>query len=270
MRSEASNSHDGGATLDGVWAKLARAEEHLITLADEIKAFIARDPQPFGLSVPQFDSVTGWYIVYAIVDEEPPERLGVILGDVLHNTRSALDHLVWQLVILNGGTPKGGAGGNAFPIARSETAWRTAQERQLAGVAEAHRKTIEKTQPFKVDNPDRSPLAWLQFLSNTDKHQIVHPIAGIVQDDPIGKVSFQVTQGPGQVVREQWQREWFTSDAELLRCKVEPMTPDTKVEVIGDVELRLAFSRVRENLPKLLIALAKSLTEDLHPAFAAS
>jgi hypothetical protein len=270
MSPEASNPHDGGATLDGVWAKLARAEEHLITPADEIKAFITRDPQPFGLSVPQFDSVTGWYVVYAIVDEEPPGRLGVILGDVLHNTRSALDHLVWQLVILNGGTPNGGAGGNAFPIARSEAAWRTAQKRQLAGVAEAHRKIIEKTQPFKVDNPDRSPLAWLQFLSNTDKHQIVHPVAGIVQDDPIGKVSFQVTQGPGKVVREQWQREWFTPDAELLRCKVEPMTPDTKVEMIGDVELRLAFSRVRENLPKLLIALAKSLTEDLHPAFAAS
>src|SRR5262245_38750186 len=130
MSSKVSNSHNDGATLDGVWAKLARAEEHLITLADEIKAFITRDPQPFGLSVPQFDPVTGWYIVYAIVDEDPPERLGVILGDVLHNTRSALDHLVWQLVILNRGTPKGGARGNAFPAARTEDAWRTAQERQ--------------------------------------------------------------------------------------------------------------------------------------------
>jgi hypothetical protein len=267
MGSEGSNSHGSGATLDGVWAKLARAEEHLITLADAIKAFITRDPQPFGLSIPKFDPSTGWHTVYAIVDEDPPERLGVILGDVLHNTRSALDHLVWQLVILNGKEP---GRHNAFPVAKTEGAWRAAQERQLAGVAEAHLKVIEKAQPFQVDDPDRSPLAWLQYLSNTDKHQVVHPVAGIVHDDPIGKVSFQVTEGPGQVVREQWQQEWFSPGAEILRCKVEPMTPDTKVEMIGDIELRIAFGKrhVRESLPKFLIALAKSLAEDLHPAFA--
>jgi len=257
------------ASLEGVRAKLDRADEHLNTLADEIQAFISRDPQPFGLSVPYFDPTTDWHTVYAIVEEKPPERLGVILGDVLHNTRSALDHLIWQLVILSGGKPKGGPRGNAFPIAKTEASWRTAQGQHLAGVTEAHRAIIEKTQPFKTDNPNQSPFEWLRFLSDTDKHQVVHPIAGIIHDDPIGTVSFHVTRGPGEVVREQWQAEWFSHGAELLRCKVEPMTPDTEVEMVGNVKLRVAFSErhVRETLPKLLLAAAQSVVHDFEPAF---
>jgi hypothetical protein len=39
-------------------------------------------------------------------DTEPsPLRLGVIVGDFLHNLRCVLDHLVWQLVLSNGQTP---------------------------------------------------------------------------------------------------------------------------------------------------------------------
>jgi hypothetical protein len=257
------------ASLKGVRAKLDRADEHLNALADAIQVFISRDPQPFGISVPYFDPNTNWYTVYAIVEEEPPDRLGVILGDVLHNTRSALDHLVWQLVILDGGIPKGGSRGNAFPISMTEAAWETAKGQHLAGVSEAHRNILEKTQPFKADNPDLSLFGWLRYLSDTDKHQVVHPMASIIHDDPTGAVSFEVTHGPGKVVKEQWQETWFSHGAELLRCKVEPVTPDTEVEMIGDVKLRVAFGerRARETLPKLLMAAAESLVREFAPDF---
>lgn len=260
----------GAASLDGVWAKLDRGEEHLKTLASEIDAFINRDPQPFGFSIPYLNPETGWHTVYGIVEDTPPERLGVILGDVLHNIRSALDHLVWQLVLLNGGEPKGGARGNAFPIALTEDQWKTAQGQHLAGVAEAHREIIEKTQPYKRgDKASTTYFGWLKFLSDTDKHQVVHPMLAIMHDDPIETVSFRVTRGPGHVVREQFQQVLFSQGAELLRCRVEPLTPEAEVEMVGDVPLRVAFSDrlAPETIPNQLLAAARVVAREFQPAF---
>jgi hypothetical protein len=258
------------ASLDGVWAKLNRAGEHIDTLADAIGSFINADPQPLALSVPYLDPDDGWHTVYGIVDEEPPERLGVILGDVLHNIRSALDHLIWQLVILDGGQPKGGPRGNAFCISMKVDHWDAAQTQHLAGVSGTHQDVIEKTQPFKQQNPDRTPFGWLRFLADTDKHQVVHPVLAAVGDDPTGAVSFKVTKGHGVVAKEEWWHGFFGHGVGIVRCKVEPMTPDTEVEMTGNVKLRIAFSerRAPETLPKLLLAAAEALVRDLEPAFA--
>ncbi len=44
------------------------------------------------------------------------------LGEILYNLRSALDHLVWQLVLANGKTP---GRDNSFPIIKNEDDWQT-------------------------------------------------------------------------------------------------------------------------------------------------
>lgn len=270
MTSNGSTPVEGNTQLDGVWAKLNRADQHLTTLNDEIQAFINGDPPPFGLSVPYFDPDTEWHTVYGIVEEQPPARLGVLLGDVVHNIRSALDHLIWQLVILDGGSPRGGSRGNAFPIALTEAQWNTARSQHLAGVAEAHKQIIETVQPFKRgESADQTYLGWLRFLSDTDKHQIVHPMAAIMHDDPTGDVSFEVTRGPGQVVKQQFRKYMCEHGAELLRCKVEGMTSETELEMVGDVKLRVGFSErnAPETLPKALLAAAEVVVREFEPAF---
>ena len=138
------------ASLEGVWAKLARAEKHHDLLEQELGDFIEQDPQPIGLSIPYLDTESGWHVCLAIARQPPPPRLGVLLGDLLHNVRSALDHLVWQLVLLNGETPRAGGRGNDYPLAMSEHEWRTAEGSSLRGVAEEHRAKIQITQPYKA------------------------------------------------------------------------------------------------------------------------
>ncbi len=44
------------ASLEGVWAKLARAQEHHDLLEQELRYFIEQDPQPIGLSIPYLDT----------------------------------------------------------------------------------------------------------------------------------------------------------------------------------------------------------------------
>ncbi|GAC1399098.1 MAG: hypothetical protein NVSMB56_14050 [Pyrinomonadaceae bacterium] len=50
------------------------------------------------------DPQTG-YNVYRVFDiQTPPVEIGLLAGDVIHNLRSVLDHLAYQLVYVNGAT----------------------------------------------------------------------------------------------------------------------------------------------------------------------
>ena len=162
-------------SLAGVWAKIARADEHFQLLEREVAAFFDHDPQPIGTSVGYFDPESGWHLVYGIVKESPPPRLGVILGDLVHNVRSALDHLVWQLVLWNGQTPTEGRRGTAFPafpFAMSKNAWKGAKKGPLREVADHHRAVIQKVQPYKgrtgLKTPSHSSSTTSRTSTNTE------------------------------------------------------------------------------------------------------
>jgi hypothetical protein len=83
--------------LDGVEAKIARARVHLESLHRAAGRLFAEQPIRFDL-VP--DGQEGWFLVRPDLVAEPPRSLGVGIGDVVHNLRSALDHLVWQLSLV--------------------------------------------------------------------------------------------------------------------------------------------------------------------------
>ena len=102
-----------GHPLDSSRLKLARAREHFRQLDVERKAFL--DTQPY-FYVPAYDDDAGRHEIRARVLAAPPLRLGVLAGDVIHNYRAALDHLVYQVAALG---PRGEAGRGdrtQFPI----------------------------------------------------------------------------------------------------------------------------------------------------------
>src|SRR4051812_8089914 len=96
--------------LAGCWAKLDRAKEHQNELQEEGQRFLADASFQVDVDV---DPKSGWHEVRLVRVPSVPLRLCVIVGDLVHNLRSALDHLVWQLVLLEGRTP---GGHNRFPI----------------------------------------------------------------------------------------------------------------------------------------------------------
>src|SRR5947209_8187339 len=51
----------------------------------------------------QPDPEPDWHQARLKVRHDPPLRLGLIFGDVIHNLRSALDNLVCQLALLGSG-----------------------------------------------------------------------------------------------------------------------------------------------------------------------
>ena len=95
--------------------KVKRAKQHIADLDRRIHLFFTGPPNPYPI-VKETDSETG-DLVFKLGKCVPiPEDFPLIIGDALQNLRTALDHLVWQLILSNGGTPKTTSG---FPIMES-------------------------------------------------------------------------------------------------------------------------------------------------------
>ena len=63
----------------------------------------------------------------------------MILGEILYDLRSSLDHLVWQLVLANGQTP---GRHNEFLITTDHQSWQQTKGRALKGVSKRHEAMI--------------------------------------------------------------------------------------------------------------------------------
>ncbi len=155
------------ADLSSVWAKLDRAREHATALSDLLNEYISGDD----VSVAHdFYMDTGWNELRVVVRNEPPvTRLGLISGDVMSNARSALDHLIWQLV-LRAGTHEPSRT-NQFPVVRESTKWPSTAASQLRGVPDNWVKVIDELQPYHETDPDMHYLAVLDDLNNLNKHR---------------------------------------------------------------------------------------------------
>jgi hypothetical protein len=162
-------------SLAAVKWKLARAEEHLQALGDEIDCFLEPPDadKPYG-SVLQKDDETGKRVLCASVHFNPPPRLSLLIGDFLHNVRSALDHLAWKL----GGDPPPNEKASEFPIFWSRNLFRRNPKGRsgydkTSGMEARAQALIEDMQPFNGgDDPKLHPLWMLHELSTEDKHRL--------------------------------------------------------------------------------------------------
>jgi len=175
------------ASLDSHIRKYERAKEHFEAMRSEVVAFL-KPSRPCDLVV-QFDGESHEYVVRAQVLRQPPIRLSLIVGDCLHNARSALDHLVWQLIFKHSGKD---ATRCEFPIfcdrddyllgplqpaqGKAASHRRNPGGRKITGVDPRVKAIIERLQPYnRTDGPaDLHPLYLLHNLDNRDKHRVLN------------------------------------------------------------------------------------------------
>lgn len=158
----------GQQTLRGPKLKLDRAEKHLDDLVLAIKRFYETDPYD---GVIQDNPETGQR-EFTVTKADPlPDCLAVISGDVLHNLRSALDHLVWQLVLANGGKPNSNT---AFPVWHSESKFKSSRPGYAKGVSQAALDILYGLKPYKGGN---DALWRIHQLDIVDKHRLLLTVA---------------------------------------------------------------------------------------------
>ncbi|MDI9834735.1 hypothetical protein [Streptomyces sp. KAU_LT] len=176
------------ASLDGCWAKLRRAEYHLDTLCAEMADF--QTSRPHRVSVERDETDQAW--IFRLWNVSIPDPgWGLILGDCLHNARSALDHLVYELALLNLARPltDNEARRVQFPIAADAQKFQK-QAPRLQDLRTVDKARLEELQPYHAWDetlrgshempgpPAPIPLYLdeLTKLNNVDKHRTITPV----------------------------------------------------------------------------------------------
>jgi hypothetical protein len=149
-------------------SKIERADQHIRDAQRRIDRFIATEcHRPFADKDPDSGAIhlNFWYPgPYAV------NGLGVIVGDAVHNLRSALDHMVSEIITIIGGNPNGREA--AFPMHETREELEISINRGLEKKigADLCRFIIETIRPYKAGN---FPLWALNKLDNLDKHRAI-------------------------------------------------------------------------------------------------
>jgi hypothetical protein len=185
------------ADLTGVRRKIARAKDKLDALSKEVAAYF--DSDPFRL----VEEANGnHYAVVSYIDQEPDQEWGLEIAEIATQARSALDHLIRQLIIDSGNDPNRSKR-SQFPIFRNRDAYvnkgrrrESHRDTMLKGVAARHRDLIDQFQPYQRGRRiDDDPLCILDAVSNRDKHRDVHVALAAV-----GGSRFKLAKPDGEVL----------------------------------------------------------------------
>jgi hypothetical protein len=164
-------------SLEGVELKIERAKRHLSDLKKAVKRVL--DPERY-IFRKEIDSETGKHMLW--IDPIPcivPEW-SIIIGEILFNLRSALDHLAYQLMILDGRSP---TCKTQFPI-RDSACNKDGKLMPLKGwlMPEIKSKkiltTLNECQPYQGNG-----LFNLKTLNNIDKHRLLLVVVCILDTD---------------------------------------------------------------------------------------
>lgn len=196
--------------LEGTLLKIERARSEIDRLGLAEEAF--RRDADYRLVRAERDPKTGEYAYRVRVGQAPDPEWGVFIGEIAHNLRSALDGLIYQLVLDNGKKP---TLHTQFPIFLVGHTTRRRRDRRnvliphfegheladgrrmLKGVSEEHQAKIERLQPYKrllKGSPSgygrNNILYLLKELNNADKHRLIQVVGA----------------KPGGIINGGWER----------------------------------------------------------------
>lgn len=237
-------------SLLGPRLKLERAEQQLDELEPEIRAYSQREPHRLS-EEPEIDGE--WMVFrYVEVREYPDPRWGVRVGEFFHDLRSALDNLVWQLVLANDKRP---GFHNQFPIfTRPEKPSSPSRlDAMLRGVAPDHAETIKRLQPYLGFEDDRDlkiALGGVAEMNNIDKHRALHP-ATTFSEEGEGSTPEHIGGPLPESIEVEHTMGPVRPGAEAFRWRVLGGTTETRVAIEGRIPFDIAFGHPRTTLAHL-------------------
>jgi hypothetical protein len=250
--------------LEGVRLKLDRAEDGLEEINEAIVEYLREKNYAVA---GEFDRDTSKYVFRARITKHTLE-IGILAGEIVHNLRSALDHLAWQLALLTTATPYDRT---AFPIALTPGEFGSKQGQKMIGdIAPKHRALIESFQPYNGTQQAWTPLALrdLRILSNTDKHRVINAtIARSVTKRQLMVGEKLVIVRDVTAYRDvEWFKGGPIDGAEIASMTLEGVGPDPKVEMKGLIGVTVAFDDPTLTVPNptvvpLLEAIFRGVTE---------
>lgn len=161
------------AIFNGPKLKVKRANQHISQLNELLNAFVNTD---FCRLHVEENRDTGDYVLKFEMTKPIPEEIPLIIGDAIHNLRSALDLMACEIVTLSEGTPSKWTN---FPIRNTKKeleATLNGGEIKIAGT-DIIALILDVIKPYKGGN---DTLCALHSLDIADKHKLLLPIISVV------------------------------------------------------------------------------------------
>jgi hypothetical protein len=218
--------------------KVNRAEKHFVELGTEVTSYTGSHPYRAVRSRQRKRDRNIWRY-HLVMTEQPDPNLAVIIGDVIHNLRSALDHLAVATV------PSARKSHARFPIELQDI-WAKDEagkyliaddERRrrflsdIKGMSDDAKALIFQAQPYGAgDQAHRAGLGVIGRLENADKHHKLIVVAPGI-DNPVFHFFIRGTE------RYRVHGEGFAKDgAEIADLSIAefPNLDESEVEVKVD------------------------------------
>ncbi|MDE3069211.1 MAG: hypothetical protein KGJ43_00590 [Acidobacteriota bacterium] len=214
-----------GASFD----RIDRAEEHLKPIKCGLLRHYEADEYLITGEYQRYGSrIGGEFVTDPTMTPAIDVRLNTVIGEYLHDLRSALDHLAWQLVVENRGTPTDKTG---FPIKDADPGTdkhgRPRTPNVSGGVSPRARALIRKAQPYTLGADYAEHALWLLHqLWNIDKHRYV-----------IAKGSFHHAILPFQPPSFRFSTKFVSATPDGAKLLLVPDDPSVDVDAHMTVEI---------------------------------
>lgn len=154
----------------GAWKKWEWACYHLEALEAELNR-ISNDPERQVKFKSEFDAET-WTYLFRVARTPDMQEAQLRVGDIVHNFRGALDHLVWGLAMHGPGPRPPDPSLIQFPMASNAKSFKSQVDSRLPCLSVEQRAIVKRYQPYRHTSTGRA-MKVLRDLSNRDKHRLL-------------------------------------------------------------------------------------------------
>lgn len=231
------------ASLEPCWVKVHRAQAHFDVLDAEVRSFLRT--KPYFVSMKREPEING-VVVCAEALQKPPATWSVVIGDCVHNLRTALDYLVWQLVKANDGTL---TYREEFPVFTNSRDYAQNTSSKIGGVSDLAAERIESLQPYSGRNDWRQDLVTLHDLDRFDKHRALQVTGFVLSGFRMATATSNGNATPEYLVPS----GPFEDGQPIGRVAFTPIGPDAKLEVRPEASFDIAFDEPDSAATGLLV-----------------
>jgi hypothetical protein len=236
--------------LKGPRLKVERANAHIVDLQRAVEAFL--ETNPYTVATKRHPQ-TGQLLYYMKGVEPPPPAIALMIGDILFNLRSALDHLAVQFLLKS--NPAAPTYDVYFPVYKDATEYGQKAPRRIRGLPQDAVDFINAAKPYKGGNED----IWrLNKLNNIDKHRllitavgrfgafaIVAPFSEVLKEFPGRKITWPRMEWPIKATNP-------LKAGDVLLARPKEAEPDDSQEFRFEVAIHEPGVAEMEPIPALL------------------
>lgn len=231
-------TYDGLSGFEGAIGKIVRAKNQLEGLNERFRKFAEAKPYH---CVEQFDArpdepSSGVYRYVVDSVSLPKREWGVLIGELVHNLRSALDHSIYAAAKRPSRT-------NQFPIFTDYCDWKVKSKSMLRTVPKKIADLVEERQPYHTvapERPDHHLLTVLNRLSNHDKHRLLHTTVAAVTG--IKEPRFEKGRDVSAITGAEVVLGPLKPGADLARVQVIVSGPEPDVKMYGEFAIDVTLA----------------------------